>query len=90
MCIPCAQHNIMQFCNPLPISYAAPALWNGLPNDLRQFAHPPNPSPNLAYPPLALSSITFHSRLKTELFKRFHPDFTPAPRHVRHHNRLQP
>ena len=29
--------------------------------------HPPNPRPNLTYPPLALSSATLHSRLKTKL-----------------------
>src|SRR6218665_1723535 len=78
----------LKFCNR-SIAYAAPALWNGLPTDLRQFAQPPNPPPNLTYPPLALSSATFHSRLKTELFKLSYPDSTPAPRHVRHH-RLQP
>src|SRR6218665_188658 len=55
------------------LAYAAPTLWNGLPKDLRQFAHPPNPPLNFTYPPLALSFPTFHSRLKTELFKiRFH------------------
>src|SRR6218665_3259988 len=40
-------------------AYAAPALWNGLPKDLRQFAHPPNRALNFTYPPLALSSATF-------------------------------
>src|SRR6218665_3699073 len=64
----------------------APALWNGLPKDLRQFAHPPNPPPNLTYGKLALSSTTFHSRLKTELVKLSYPDSTPSPRHVRHHH----
>src|SRR6218665_4021799 len=52
-------------------------------------SHPPNPPPNLTYPSLALSSTTFHSRLKTELFKLSYPDSTPAPRHVRRHHRLQ-
>src|SRR6218665_3900737 len=82
----------IEFCNR-SIAYATPALWNGLPKDLRQLAHPPNPPPNLTYPPLALSSAgpaTFHSRLKTELFKLSYPDSTPGPRHVRHHHRLQP
>src|SRR6218665_3838124 len=58
--------------------YAALALWNGLPKDIHQFVHPPNPpliSP--IYRPLA----TFHSRLKTELFKLYYLDSTPAPRH---------
>src|SRR6218665_1912482 len=59
------------------------------PKDLRQFAHPPNPSPNLTYPPSALSPTTFHSRLKTELFKLSYPDYfcatTRSPPH-----RLQP
>src|SRR6218665_2168245 len=41
-------------------------------------SHPPNPPPNLTYPSLALSSTTFHSRLKTELFKLSYPDSTPA------------
>src|SRR6218665_3384116 len=63
-------------------AYAAPALWNGLPKDLRQFAHSPNRSLNFTYPPLALSSATFHSQLKTELFKISYPGSTPAPRHV--------
>src|SRR6218665_1104817 len=58
----------LKFCKR-SIAYAAPALWNGFPKDLRQFAHPPIPPPNLTYPPLALSSATFHTRLKTELFK---------------------
>src|SRR6218665_1864862 len=71
-------------------AYAAPTLWNGLPKDLRQFAHPPNPPLNFTYPLLALSSPTFHSRLKTEIFKISYPGSTPAPSHVRHHHRLQP
>src|SRR6218665_2578697 len=54
----------LKFCNR-SFAHAAPALWNGLPKDLRQFAHPLN----FTYPLLALSSPTFHSRLKTELFK---------------------
>jgi len=58
----------LKFCNR-SFAYAAPTLWNGLPIDLRQFAHIPNPRLNFTYPPLALSSPTFHSRLKTELFK---------------------
>ena len=48
--------------------YTAPALWDELPKELRQFAYPPNPPPNLTYPPFALCPATFHSRLKTELF----------------------
>src|SRR6218665_448381 len=52
-------------------------------------SHPPNPPPNLTYPSLALSSTTFHSRLKTGLFKLSYPDSTPAPRHVRRHHWLQ-
>ena len=43
-----------------------------------QFAHPLNPPLNFTYLPLALSSATFHSRLKTELFKLSYPDSTPA------------
>src|SRR6218665_170383 len=39
--------------------------------------------------PLALSSATFHSRLKTEFFKLSYPDSTPEPPNVRHHHRLQ-
>ena len=54
----------LKLCNR-SIAYAASALWNGLPKDLRQFAHPPN----LACAPRALSSATFHSRRKTELLK---------------------
>src|SRR6218665_2501534 len=62
---------LCEVCNR-SLAYAAPALWN-----LRQFVHPPNPHLNFSYPPLAPSSATFHSRLKTELFKisfisRFH------------------
>src|SRR6218665_1206052 len=44
----------LKFCNR-SFAYAAPALWNGLPKDLRQFANPPNPPLNFIYPPLALS-----------------------------------
>src|SRR6218665_724182 len=47
---------------PLLCLYAAPALWNRLPKDLLL-----NPPLNFTYPPLALSSATFHSRLKTKL-----------------------
>src|SRR6218665_1292690 len=79
----------LKFCNR-SFAYAAPALWNGLSKDLRQFAHPPNPPLNFTYPPLALSSATIHSRLKTELFKISYPGSTPSPSHVRHHHRLQP
>src|SRR6218665_1247012 len=78
----------LKFCNR-SFAYAA-ALWNGLPKDLRQFAHPPNRALNFTYPPLALSSVTFHSRLKTELFKISYPGSTSAPRHVRHRHLLQP
>src|SRR6218665_3587534 len=49
--------------------------------------HPPL---NFINTPLALSSATFHSRLETEHFKLSYPDSTSAPRHVRHHYRLQP
>jgi len=31
---------------------------------------------------LALSSATFHPRLKTELFTLSYPDSTPAPLHI--------
>src|SRR6218665_2732084 len=79
----------LKFCNR-SFAYAAPALWNGLPKDLHQFAHPPTPPLNFIYPPLALCSATFHSRLKTELFKLFYPGFTPAPPRVHHHHQLQP
>src|SRR6218665_2536236 len=79
----------LKFCNR-SFAYAAPALWNGLPKDIRQFAHPPSPPLNFNYPPLALSSATFHSRLKTELFKISYPGSTPSPSHVRHHHRLEP
>src|SRR6218665_3182895 len=79
----------LKFCNR-SFAYAAPTLWNGLPKDLRQFAHPPNPPLNFTYPPLALSSRTFHSRLKRELFKISYPGSTPTPSHLRHHHKLQP
>src|SRR5678815_4380646 len=58
----------LKFCNR-SLVYAAPALWNRLPKDLRQFAHHPISPLNSNSPPLALSSSAFHSRLKTELFK---------------------
>jgi len=45
----------LKFCNH-SFAYAAPALWNGLPKDIRQFDHPPNLPLNFTYPPLALSS----------------------------------
>src|SRR6218665_4127977 len=68
----------LKFCNRSFV-YAATVLWNGLPKHLRQFAHPNNPPLNFTYPPLALSSATFHSRLKIELFKLSYPDSTPEP-----------
>jgi len=38
----CPQVSIsLKFCDRSFV-YTAPALWNGLPKDLRQFAHPPN------------------------------------------------
>lgn len=37
----------------------------------------------------ALSSATFHSRLKLELFKIAYPDSAPVPPHVQNHHRLQ-
>src|SRR6218665_3712390 len=40
-------------------AYAAPALWNGLPKDLRQFAHPPNRALNFTYPPLARTLLCY-------------------------------
>ena len=64
---------LCEVCNR-SLAYAAPALWN-----LRQFVHPPNPHLNFSYPPLAPSSATFHSRLKTELFKVSYLGSTPAP-----------
>ena len=51
-----------------------------LPKDLRQFAHPPSPPLKFTYPPLALSSATFLSRLKTELFKLSYPESRPISR----------
>ena len=69
---------------------AAPAPWNGLSKDLRQFAHPPIPTLNFTPPPLALSSATFHSRLNTEHFELSYPVSTPATPHVLHNHRLQP
>src|SRR6218665_1809380 len=44
-------------------------------------------SVNFTYPPLALSSATFGSRLKIEFSKLSYPE---SSRHVRHHHRLQP
>ena len=79
----------LKFCNR-SLVYAAPALWNRLPKDLRQFAHHPISPLNSNSPPLALSSSAFHSRLKTELFKISYPDSTPAPPHDHHHHRLPP
>src|SRR6218665_1755347 len=61
---------------------------NGLPKDLHQCAHPPNPPLNFATPPLPLSSATFHSRLKVKLFKLSYPDSTSTPRHAHHHRNL--
>src|SRR6188768_3043908 len=79
----------LKFCNR-SLVYAAPALWNRLPKDLRQFAHHPISPLNTTSPPLALSSSAFHSRLKTELFKISYPDSTPASPHDHHHHRLPP
>jgi len=69
-----SNHHIFLYLalQPHPLSSSATAplptlheLWNGLPKDLCQFAHPPNPPLNFAYPPLALYSATFHSRLNS-------------------------
>src|SRR6218665_1447660 len=79
----------VKFCNR-SFTYAAPALWNGLPEDLHQLAHPPNPPLNFPYPTLALSPAAFLSRLKTDHFKLSYPDSTPAPPHVGHPHRCQP
>ena len=48
-------------------AYRASALWNELPRDPRQISRPPCPPLNFTHHPLALSSATFHSRLKSEL-----------------------
>src|SRR6218665_2919765 len=45
----------LKFCNH-SFAYPAPALCNGLPKDLHQFAHPPNPPLNFTYSLLALST----------------------------------
>src|SRR6218665_804679 len=58
-----------------------PTLWNELPKELRQFAHPRNPPLNFTPPPLAFSFATFPSRLKTELFKLSYPHSTLTPHH---------
>src|SRR6218665_1667302 len=63
--------------------YAAPALWNRLPKDTRQFPLSPL---DFTAPLLALSSAKFHSRLKTELFKLSYPDSTPAIPHLQSSN----
>ena len=63
----------LRFCNR-SLVYAAPALWNKLPKDLRQFSHFAISPVDVASPALSLSSAAFHSRLKTELFKLSHPD----------------
>jgi len=44
-----------------------------------------NKRQHFAYPPLELTSATFHSRRKTQRFKLYYPDSTLAPRHVRYH-----
>src|SRR6218665_3704358 len=54
----------LDFASNRSFACAAPALWKGLPKDL-QFAHPPNPPLNFTYPPLVISSATFHSRLES-------------------------
>jgi len=52
---------LSEVLQPLLIVYAALALWNGLPIDLRQFAHPPNSPLTLTPPPLTLHSPPLHS-----------------------------
>src|SRR6218665_970386 len=46
----------------------------------------PNLPLNFITPPLALSSVTLHSRLKTELFSLSYPDSTPMAPNVRYHH----
>lgn len=55
------------------LNCAASALWHKLQKDLRHFEHPTILSVNLSTPLLALPSVTFYSRLKTELLKPSNP-----------------
>src|SRR6218665_3151828 len=58
---------------------------------LRVFASPYFDHDTLMHHALhVLSSATFHSRLKIELFKISYSNSTPAPQHICHHYRLQP
>lgn len=70
------------------IACAAVALWNGLP--IKTSASLLMNPLNFTYPLLALSYATYHWRLRTDLFKLFYSNFTPAPWHINHHHRLQP
>ena len=79
----------LKFCNR-SLVYAAPAIWNKLPKNLRQFSQPDISPVDVTSRPLELSSAAFHSRLKTELFKLSYPDSTPAPSHGHSHHRLPP
>ena len=68
----------LKFCNR-SLVHSAPALWNGIPKDIHQFAHRPIPSLNFTAHPLAPSSATFHSWLKTELLMPSYPDSISTP-----------
>src|ERR1700733_5174853 len=71
------------------ISYTAPRLWNALPSELRKFLVPApssstiHPSPplithhHLPQTPLSISPHSFHSKLKSYLFKNSYPDSDP-------------
>src|SRR6218665_1149411 len=62
----------------------APRSWAKLVHSTSAIRHNITNSPiKFIYPLLALFSATFHSRLKTELFKLSYPDSTPAPRRTR-------
>src|SRR6218665_1684820 len=78
--------------HPLSSSATAPlpTLHQLFGTDSQKTSVSPNPPLNFIYPRLALSSATFHSRLKTELFKISYPDSTPATPHVHPHHPLHP
>src|SRR6218665_3967438 len=65
----------------------APRLWNDLPPELRTISSPPPPSlpitrHHLHPPPLSVTPMAFHSKLKSHLFKQSYPDssdHSPSP-----------
>jgi len=66
-----ASHSTLKRSNRA-FRHAAPQIWNSLPLDLRQYSTNYTSDP-LQSPPLSISHSSFHSKLKTHLFRHSYP-----------------